>query len=210
MKFAYWNNGKPKTANVIGSGTKQKLALPNGDTITGKIQAMPEFDLYELEEINIAPNAFQTKGGYEFEKVDNKIIATRTVKDKTLDAIKLDYIKKVKAKRDQVIVAGIEWNGHIVQTDKESQAVVTGAVLRHEKKGSLQSDIQGWRMQDNKLAQLTIEQLGEMAIAIGDHVDACFAKQAMLEYLIGEAFNLETLQSLDFENGWPPHVEGSV
>lgn len=133
---------------------------------------------------------------------------TYSVSDKPLASVKLEWRRRVKVHREFVANAGISWNDgsddHFVQTDQYSQMVVTGAVLRHDKRGN-PSATQSWRMGDNTFAELTKAQLEDMAIAVGDHVDACYARQAVLEAAIEAAPDVATVKAIDVTAGWPSH-----
>jgi len=212
MALYHWNNGSPRKAKVSGSGNRQKYTLPDGSVMTGKISANPDLDLYNYAEVGPAPGEYQKAGGASYSVSGDTIIATRAVLDIPLEQAQSEAKRKVKAKRDQVQFGGTEWvdgeTTHVIQTDAGSQAKLTGAVVRTDKKGAAD---QSWRMADNSVVTLNKAKFDAMATAVGDHVDACYTQQAVLEAQIDAAADVDAIRAVNIDDGWPsnPTAEGA-
>lgn len=201
MKMAFWNNGSPRTVRVGGLDKTSGRFIGN--------RADPSIDLYYYVEDFIRPSEFEVAGSMSFSLDGDTITASRGVAAKSAEYIVAIMKRKVKALRDQTIAGPIEWSPdggvttYVVQTDEYSRNMLAGAVMRLDKKGNPNA-AQGWRMQDNSFAALTKTDFDAMAVAIGDHVDACYTNQGVLEATIDAAPD-PTL--VDIEAGWPAIAE---
>lgn len=204
-RMAFWNNGSPR---IVRIGSKDK--------ITGRFigsNADVNIDLYKYEEQGPRPNKYEVAGAISYSLVGDTVVATRSVADVNLDRAKHQRKQEVKNKRDNVQISGIEWSPdggnttYIVQTDKESQAKLAGAVVRGDKEGYAQ---QGWRMQDNSFVILDKAKFDDLAVAVGDHVDACYVRQAELDALVDAATTVAEVLAVDIETDWPAHYTEAV
>ena len=205
-KFNYWNNGQPRTAHVRGSGNKMQVRVSDNVVRMGKIKSDPDIDLYETVEIGERPSKYQQHGPVTLDNDGSIITATQAVVYKSLDQVQVIIKADIKNKRNVVVAGNIEWSPdggtttYIVQTDDVSQSKLTGAVLRTDKNGNPN---QAWRMADNTIVDLNKAQFDAMAVAVGDHVDACYLQQAVLEAQIASAEDVVAILAIDIEAGWP-------
>lgn len=127
-----------------------------------------------------------------------------------LDKRKAEVKRQIKGKRDSVATAGIEHTidvtTYIVQTDTNSQMVLTGAMVAMDKKGNPNAK-QKWRMADNTVVEIAKADFEAMGLAVRDHVDACYVRQAQLEATVDACEDVTTLEAIDTEAGWPTHYQ---
>lgn len=106
-------------------------------------------------------------------------------------AAKLRYDKEI---------GGITVGGSIISTDRESQALITGAWVRVQQDPTLLIDFKaksGW-VQINKA---TVE---SMAAAVGAHVQACFtAEKNHCDAIDALPDDVTAIEGYDITTGWP-------
>lgn len=204
-KMCFWNDGDPR---IVNGGKKAILDKVSGRFISDTPD--PEIDLYRFVEVRPPLGEYEVHQGY----VDDNDgwTVTRTFNAVAMDAgvalarAKSNAVKAIKMKRDGIQFGGVEWSPdggvttYIVQTDKDSQAKLSGAVVRTDKKNSAQ---QAWRMKDNSVVVLNKVKFDDMAVAVGDHVDACYVRQAELEALVEAASTAAEVDAIDIQSGWP-------
>lgn len=92
--------------------------------------------------------------------------------------------------------AGIEIDGVLISTDRDRQALITGAAVS----AILDSEyVCTWKTV-NRPVRLTASQLIEIATAVRAHVQACFDREGVLL----AAVNNETYTDAMLTQGWPP------
>ena len=102
-----------------------------------------------------------------------------------------------------------EWSGVYtplgrVDSDPVSQRKVSGAALMASIVGA--SFAVDWRMADNSVVTHDHDQIIAMGIAVGQHVAACQAHKNTVDAQVEAALNVEELELLDIETGWPGQV----
>lgn len=106
-----------------------------------------------------------------------------------------DYPALIARARYGHETAGIKVNGIRIDTDRDSQALITGAALSAMLDGSY---VCTWKTRDGPV-QLTANQLLAIAAAVRFHVQACFDREcALLTALADGAFTDAILSE-----GWP-------
>lgn len=194
---AFWNNGAYRVVRV-GSL----------DRVTGRFIGKnpdPSIDLYDYEEVKPTLSEYEILGPKVVAFVNGVIRVTYDSQSMAVEAVKASEIRKVKSRRDQVINAGIYWlaadgNTYIVQTDADSRRELIGAVVGLNETSGL---TQIWRMKDNVLVSLPSADFKAMAIAVRDHVNACYVRQAELEAAVAGGI------PYDISAGWPAHYTAS-
>ena len=134
---------------------------------------------------------------------------------------KQSYMEKIKNKRDYVRDAGIEHTiddvVYIVATDPSTRSDIVGSVVGLDERGDTDA-MQIWRMRDNTVVSITMANFKVMALAVHDHVNACYTRQDVLETIVDGAANADALRALDdtvdengdivpgvLNSGWPTH-----
>lgn len=89
-------------------------------------------------------------------------------------------------------IAGVTINGVSIKTDRESQGLITGAALQ-----ALQDPTYtcNWKT-ENGFVMLMAEQIQGVAVAVRQHVQACFDREAELLPLIEAAESPEELEEI--------------
>jgi len=213
MALYHWNNGSPRKAKVSGSGNRQKYTLPDGVVMTGKITANADLDLYNYVETGPGQGEYQQAAGISYSVDGDTITGTRTVSDIPLEQAQSTAKRKVKSKRDAVMNGGVEFQAasgdpvYVVQTDGDSRRELTGAVVAANEDSLT---VQGWRMADNEMVVMDIADFKAMALAVRNHVNACYERQAALEAEIDNAADVDGIRAIDIDAGWPtnPTAEG--
>ncbi|MBF0121172.1 MAG: DUF4376 domain-containing protein [Desulfobacterales bacterium] len=77
--------------------------------------------------------------------------------------------KRLAAKRWQVETQGIKWNGHVVDTSRESQAKISNVYLTRDRFASLT-----WKFKDG-FSTITADDISQIYAIMINHVQTCFA-----------------------------------
>jgi hypothetical protein len=128
--------------------------------------------------------------------IDDEYQQTWEIVDKTeqeLEALKNQRLSELAALRYEHETAGITVNGANIKTDRESQAMITGAFNSIQISPSVVID---WKC-ENEWIQLDYDSIAFIAKSVGAHVQACFTREKELAALID--IDVET----DITTGWP-------
>jgi len=100
-----------------------------------------------------------------------------------LEAAKERKRSEIAAARWEAETAGIDVNGFTVRTDRESQALITGAALK-----AMQDSTYSCRWKtESGFVELTAPQILAIADAVRAHVQSCFDREGELRPLIDAA-----------------------
>jgi hypothetical protein len=130
------------------------------------------------------------------------VIVTRAVvplSDEEIEAAtaerRAEMAQQIADRRWQAEVAGITVNGMAVATDRDSQALITGAALAAMRDPAY---VCRWKTATG-FVELNAEQLTAVADTVRAHVQACFDREAaLLVELDGGTLTAEMI-----ETGWP-------
>lgn len=141
----------------------------------------------EVESLDILPDLISAENGgsigdiYDGESFSSPV---KTIEERKSELAGLRFQKET---------AGIIVNGSTIKTDRESQAMITGAY------NAVQIDpskIIDWKGEDGWI-QLDSASITAIATAVSNHVQACFTCEKELSIL------LETDIEIDITTGWP-------
>lgn len=174
-------------------------------------------DLHELKAHNIIPLVIEK---VEYDPETQGVMADGLpVPDETADDPTGRYIQKMKiyplldnaktvaketasAKRWHYETKGIILpDGTFVLTGIDDQNRISSALQGMQDAGITEVDFKsasGW-------TKVTLEQMKLIAAAIAVHVQACFTNERKLYEQIDAAKNLEELNKVDYESGWPSY-----
>lgn len=147
-----------------------------------------------------------TSGGSSDSLVEGEVVRSHAVEPRAIDGLKSLRRGELRALRDQTVHAGIEWSPdggatvHVVQTDERSLNRVANTLLLLDKTGRA---TQGWRMRNDRVETVAAADFLDMAIAVGDHVDACYQAQASHEVAIDALSDAQAVIDYDITTGWP-------
>jgi len=110
----------------------------------------------------------------------------------TLDEAKIAKIAEIAAARFAAETGGIVVGGAEIRTDRESQAMITGAALK-----AMQDEayVCKWKTEAG-FVEMTSPQILAVADAVRAHVQSCFDHEADLVALIDAAGTLEDLEAV--------------
>ena len=91
-------------------------------------------------------------------------------------------------------IAGATFNGTVIKTDRESQALITGAALAAIRDNEY---IVRWKT-SNGFVTLTSGQVMEVAQAVRDHVQGCFDKEAVYDESIDGCTTAEEIDAIQW------------
>ena len=171
-----------------------RLHLPDGRTRTSLHEMseaqLAELDIYPVDEIKPPLTWTQHYGAPEITVTDGRATATYPVLDHSpdevagiLEAAKSAKRAEIAQARFEAETAGIDVNGFTVRTDRESQALITGAALQ----AIVDYDYEcRWKTSEG-FVHLSAEQIKYIAQLVRLHVQGCFDREAELCGLIDKA-----------------------
>jgi hypothetical protein len=178
-----------------------RLHLPDGRTRTSLHELdeakLAELGIYPCDEVKPALTWTQRYGTPEITVVDGRATATYPVLDYSpdevagiLEAAKERKRAEIASARFEAETAGIDG----IKTDRESQALITGAALK-----AMQDSKYSCRWKGiNGFVELTTPQIIAIADAVRQHVQSCFDHEAELVALIDAATSPEELEEIVF------------
>ena len=179
-----------------------RLHLPDGRTRTSLHEMseaeLAELNIYPVDEIKPPLTWTQHYGAPEITVADGRATVTYPVLDYSADEVAgiLEAAKSAKraeiaAARWAAETAGIDVNGFTVRTDRESQALITGAALK-----AMQDSEYSCRWKtESGFVELTALQISAVADAVRTHVQGCFDRESELCGLIDKAESPDELRS---------------
>jgi hypothetical protein len=115
------------------------------------------------------------------------------------DVAKERKLTELAAYRYNRETAGITVNGSQIKTDRESQATITGAFTL----AAINPDMEfNWKAV-NGFLNINKVQLQAIAVAVGQHVQACFSREKVHAQAISALTTAEEVEAYDFTTGWP-------
>ena len=117
--------------------------------------------------------------------------------EKTLDELKVQKKQDIAAARYKVETAGVTVNGVLIDTGRDSQALITGAALAAmlDENYSL-----NWKTA-NGFIHLTAPEIIAVAQTVRAHVQSCFDREGELVALVDAAQTAEDLDEIIIS--WP-------
>ena len=180
--------------DTLSASLPFRLHLPDGRTRTSLHEMsetqLAELAIYPCDEIKPPLEWTQHHGTPEITVADGRATATYPVLDYSpeevagiLEAAKSAKRAEIAAARYEAETAGIDVNGFTVRTDRESQALITGAALQ----AIVDYDYEcRWKTSDG-FVHLSAEQIKYIAQIVRLHVQSCFDHEAELCGLIDAA-----------------------
>ena len=177
-----------------------RLHLPDGRTRTSLHELdeaqLAELGIYPCDEIKPDIAWTQHYGAPEITVTDGRATVTYPVLDHSPDEVAgiLETAKSAKraeiaAARWEAETAGIDVSGFTVRTDRESQALITGAALQ----AIVDYDYEcRWKTSEG-FVHLSAEQIKYIAQLVRSHVQSCFDRESELLPLIDAAESPEEL-----------------
>ena len=153
-----------------------------------------EGDKYHHAQSNYFDKPLMTDDGkYQYRIADGAVVENDV--SPTLDELKAKKRAEMAAARYAAEISGVTLSGATIRTDRESQALITGAALAasHDENYSVT-----WKAK-NGFVTLTAAQIIAVAQAVRAHVEACFDREAELQTAIEAADSAEALDEITWE-----------
>jgi len=122
---------------------------------------------------------------------------TQWVED--IDRIKAYKIADLASYRYDRETAGITVNGARIKTDRESQAMITGAKSYSDLNETVAIDWKG----DGGWVTINRTVILAIAQAVAAHVQACFSRERVHAEAINALTTVSEIEAYDFTTGWP-------
>lgn len=183
---AYESNGR-----VTQSGTCQDGAL--------EFQGAPGTLKLAVENY-VDPNGFYVSGG-TLVQIPPKPSANHAFNyaskqwedPRTLDDLKGEKWRNIKANRDSHEYGGFTWDGSVFDSDATSQQRIAGALQLAQLSTTFIID---WTLADNSIRTLDAQEMGYVALALGSHVSEVFSHAQELRAQIEETSSIEQLETI--------------
>jgi hypothetical protein len=178
-----------------------RLHLPNGQTRTSLHEMseaqLAELNIYPCDEIKPPLEWTQHHGTPVIEVADGRATATYPVLEHSpeevagiLEAARERKRAEIASARFEAETSGIDG----IKTDRESQALITGAALKAMQDNTYTCK---WKGIDG-FVELTAPQIIAVADAVRQHVQSCFDREAELCGLIDKAESPEELAAISY------------
>lgn len=131
---------------------------------------------------------------------EDQVSIVQTAVDIDLTDLKAQMQAQVRELRWQHETGGIMVGEVPIRTDEKSQAKIAGAVSLFDNDPTLLSV--AWEAQPGLFATLDEATVRAVGVAVGRHIQACFARSKELCEAIAAA-DREALLALDLTEGWP-------
>lgn len=118
-----------------------------------------------------------------------------TVEDKFQQAKEAKKVEIAQA-RYNAEIAGVTINGLKIKTDRESQAMITGAALQAIEDSTYSCQ---WKTEGG-FVTLVADEIKAVATAVRAHVQACFDKEAVLIAQVEAATTIEELGQIKWNS----------
>lgn len=153
----------------------------------------------EVEDF-VDPNEFYVSGGTLIPipvKPSNHHKFNYTLKQwedpRTLDDLKAEKWRNIKANRDSHEYGGFTWDGSVFDSDATSQQRIAGALQLAQLSTTFIID---WTLADNSIRTLDAQEMGYVALALGSHVSEVFSHAQELRAQIEETSSIEQLETI--------------
>ncbi|WP_311968581.1 DUF4376 domain-containing protein [Pseudomonas baltica] len=163
---------------------------PSGTTVDEVFPGNPEYtaSLIQVDDHpNIAVGWNGTRKGNSWSFVSF---------EESADYIAKDRIQKIADERFLRETAGTAVSGVAVLTDRTTQMKLTAAAVRAQRDASYSVN---WKQSDGKYIELSATQLVAIADAVGDYVQACYDREAVLLSALTDGTYADAM----LVEGWP-------
>lgn len=118
----------------------------------------------------------------------------------SLEDAKAQRLAELAALRYEMETAGIEVGGASIETDRDSQALITGAWSISQINPAVLID---WKTASGAWVQIDAATITGIAGAVASHVQTCFSQERVHAEAIGALTTAEAVMDYDMTTGWP-------
>lgn len=155
-----------------------------------EFSALPDFVVCDI------PDGWDESLRDAAEWVNGAIVINPEIQLSRMKSAKID---ELSALRYQHETAGITLSGMIIETDRQSQALITGAWSFSQLNPAVMIDwkgVNGW-------IQVDAATIAAIAGAVATHVQACFSSERVHAEAIAALETREEVAAYDLTTGWP-------
>lgn len=128
-----------------------------------------------------------------FDNDTQRITATYTITDKSLETVKREHKERITESRYEEEISGIEVDGQAIDTDRISQTRIAQAhALVQLDPTTTTID---WKCGSSWIS-LNADTIGLIALSIGKHVQGCFSREKVLHSKIDTCQSIEEVFSI--------------
>lgn len=159
-------------------------------------QEFPEIKWYQEED----PPIYAFEDGQWWKKINVVNIADRSVytQEEKIQILRVKLLEIIKNIRKHFESNGIEFNGFLIETDRESQAVITGAYTKAKDNPELTIN---WKAA-NGWVTLNSSQIIAVGDAVFAHVQKCFNTEEVIVKQIELLNEINDIVNFDYVTAW--------
>ena len=180
--------------------------LPNGTLINpsdaNRLTA-PELEALGLFEVNdaLVPPDGQILLSGEVKRVSGVVTYVTEYGDRPFEDTQTEKLNAVRQLRKEKEEAGTNVGGIPLQFDDKTQAKITGANSLFDADPSLTHI--DWEAQPGVWVTIDQDTMKNLGVAVGRYVQGCFSRARALTEEINAATDIEELNAIDINSGWP-------
>lgn len=147
------------------------------------VEDPPHLNMYYKDgwiELPEQPSSFHI---FDYEKHD-------WIDNRTLSHVKDQKWKEIKNLRDSIEYGGFNYNGHVYDSDIQSQTRITVASNSNQ-------EVE-WTTQNDEVVLLTTEQFQELVSAMTGHISECHERGRIARQKVNEAMTIEEVEAVVF------------
>jgi len=118
----------------------------------------------------------------------------------TLDQTKASRKSQIAARRYKAEIAGVQYDGHSIATDLESQSKILAVCVQAQTNSALTVQ---WKCATGDFVPFSASQILAMGAAVFAYVQACFANEEALDAAVGACADAASVAAVNMETGWP-------
>ncbi len=194
MHYALIKNGVIERINIQLPTVIGNTSIPAGAT------GLTEFGLYPIigSEPSYNPQT-QRVSGPTYQFTGEAVERIYTVETIPLSEVQAQRLAELAAIRYQHETAGITLSGMTIETDRESQALITGAWSFSQLNPAVLID---WKATTGWI-QIDAATIAGIAGAVAAHVQACFSAERAHAEAIAALETVDAVAGYDLTTGWP-------
>jgi len=130
-------------------------------------------------------------------------IDQREAEASSADTIKINLKAQIAQLRWEKETAGITLNGMPIATDRESQALLTGAFCRALQDPAITIN---WKGANGEFIQLGKDDINTISAAVGKYVEDCFNAEMLHNQTVDALTSPADLFAYNMHEGWPSNA----
>lgn len=177
------------------------MTLPDGRRVSPIVSGWTDgrYEVQTVAEADSVP-ANKVSTGTTVQVVDGQAKYVHTLEDLSVSDRQAQMLADLASKRFEVETAGIILGGALIKTDRETNAIITGAYVQAQNNPDF---LIRWKIANGLFTTLNSATIIAIGDAVTQHIQACFNREDELTQEILDADSHELLDEIDIETGWP-------